>query len=434
MNPAAAPSAALSPAMRASQLAAFLVPGVALSLPSGYSVGAAALALSSLIFVRQWWGRSWDRRALVLACMLATMAVMWTMSFDDWHLRSRSDQFVKYALAITGLGFLQAFAPRVRPLGWGMLAGALGAGLVAVYQMGWTDAHRANGFTNAIQFSGIALVLALACCFGVLLLWRSLVAWQRALGLVCSLFGLLAVILSDTRGSWIVLPFVLLIGALLLWRCGLRKPVGLGLLAAVLGIGGLVSFKGGEMAQRYHTAVHEVQSYEVQDRDAAETSVGQRLAHWNLAWHMGLDQPLTGWGLQGYIAEKARRVQAGEASASVLPYDHAHNELLDMFAKRGLVGVALLLAFYAVPLLIFWPTRKRMAQCAGAPMDRQILYLRMLGITVPLCYMGFGLTQVFFAHNSGHMFYVYMLVLLLGALIGRERALLALYPTHQASR
>ena len=39
---------------------------------------------------------------------------------------------------------------------------------------------------------------------------------------------------------------------------------------------------GGEMAQRYHTAVHEVQSYEVQDRDAAETSVGQRLAHWGV--------------------------------------------------------------------------------------------------------------------------------------------------------
>ena len=427
MSLAAAAPVAPSPAMRASQLATFLVPGVALTLPSGYSFGAAVLALASLIFVRQWWGRSWDRRALAWALMLAIMAVMWTMSFDDWHTRSRSDQFIKYAFAITGLGFLQTCAPRVRPLGWGMLAGALGAGLVAVYQMGWTDAHRANGFTNAIQFSGIALVLALACCFGVLLLWRSLAAWQRALGLVCSLFGLLAVILSDTRGSWIVLPFVLLIGAVLLWRCGLRKPVGMGLLAAVLGIGGLVSFKGGEMAERYHTAVHEVQSYEVQDRDAAETSVGQRLAHWHLAWHMGLDKPLTGWGLKGYIAEKARRVEAGEASASVLPYDHAHNELLDMFAKRGLVGVALLLAFYAVPLLIFWPTHKRMAQCPGAPMDRQILYLRMLGIMVPLCYMGFGLTQVFFAHNSGHLFYVYLLVLLLGALIGRERALLALH-------
>ncbi|MNT43125.1 hypothetical protein D3C72_1795810 [compost metagenome] len=116
-------------------------------------------------------------------------------------------------------------------------------------------------------------------------------------------------------------------------------------------------------------------------------------------------------------------MQAGRASASVLGYDHAHNEVLDMFAKRGLIGVALLLVFYAVPLAIFWPTRRRMAQCPGTPMDRQILYLRMLGTMVPLCYMGFGLTQVFFAHNSGHMFYVYMLVVLLGALIGRERAL-----------
>ena len=421
-RPAAVPPAPTL-ALRASQLAAFLVPGVALSVPSGYSVGAAALALAALVFVRQWWGQPWDRRAVVLGGLIAVMGVLWSLSFDGWSLKPRNDQFYKYLLAIAGLGFLQLYAPKVRPLGWGMLAGALGAGLVAAWQMGWTNAHRANGFTNAIQFSGLALILALGCCFGVLLLWRSLAAWQRALGLVCSLFGLLAVVLSDTRGSWIVLPVVLLVGALMLWRCGLRKPVGLGLVAAVIGIGALVAVKGAEMAQRYHTAVTEVEQYQEQHQGAAQTSVGQRLAHWQLAWEMGRDKPLTGWGLKGYIDEKERRVQAGRASASVLGYDHAHNEVLDMFAKRGLIGVALLLVFYAVPLAIFWPTRRRMAQCPGTPMDRQILYLRMLGTMVPLCYMGFGLTQVFFAHNSGHMFYVYMLVVLLGALIGRERAL-----------
>ena len=193
--------------------------------------------------------------------------------------------------------------------------------------------------------------------------------------------------------------------------------------AEIIGIGGLVAIKGGEMAQRYSTAVAEVEQYQEQHQGAAQTSVGQRLAHWQLAWEMGRDKPLTGWGLQGYIDEKERRVQAGRASTSVLGYDHAHNEVLDMFAKRGLIGVALLLVFYAVPLAIFWPSQRRMAKCPGTPMDRQILYLRMLGTMVPLCYMGFGLTQVFFAHNSGHMFYVYMLVVLLGALIGRERAL-----------
>ena len=416
MTPAGASLAA-----RASQWGAFLVPGVALSLPSGYSVGACVLAIAALVFVRRWWGKPWDARALWLGGVMAAMAVLWAMSFDGWAFTPRSDQFYKYLLAIASLGFLQMAVPKVRPIGWGMLAGALGAGLVAVYQTGFTAAERANGFTNAIQFSGIALVLALGCCFGVLLLWRSLAAWQRVLGLVCCLFGLFAVILSDTRGSWIVLPAVLLVGAVQLWRCGLRRPVGLGIVAAVIGVGSLVAAKGPEMAQRYHSAVQDITLY--QEQGVVTTSVGQRLAHWQLAWQMGRDKPLTGWGLRGYEQEKARRVAAGQADAFVLQFSHAHNELVDMFAKRGLVGVALLLAFYLVPLALFWPTPQRMARCPGQAMDRQILYLRMLGITVPLCYIGFGLTQVFFAHNSGHMFYTFMLVVLLAALIGRERAL-----------
>ncbi len=419
-----APHAALpepSLALRASQLAAFLVPGVALTVPSGYSAGAVVLALSALIFGRQWWSQPWDRRAVWLGATLAGMAVLWSLSFDGWALASRNDQFYKYFLAIAGLGFWQAFAPKVRPLGWGMLAGALGAGLVAVYQTGFTPGLRASGFTNAIQFSGIALILALGCSFGVLLLWRSLAVWQRWLGLLCSLFGLVAVVLSDTRGSWVVLPAVLLVGAAQLWRCGLRKPVMLGLVAAVIGVGGLVGFKGADMAQRYQTAVDEVVQYH--HTGAAKTSVGQRLAHWKLAWQMGLDSPITGWGMRGYDLEKERRVLAGQSDTFVLEFSHAHNELFDMFAKRGLIGVMLLLAFYLVPLAIFWPTHRRMVQCPGQPMDRQILYLRTLGTMVPLCYMGFGLTQVFFAHNSGHMFYTFMLVLLLAALIGRERAL-----------
>ncbi|MEG0973488.1 MAG: O-antigen ligase family protein [Comamonas sp.] len=421
MRPVAASAAAPSLALRVSQLVAFLVPGLALSVSSGYSIGATVLALAALIFMRQWWRERWDSRAVWLGGILAAMGLLWALSFDGWSLTSGSDQLLKYLLAALGLGFLQRFAPKVRPLGWGMLAGALGAGLVAVYQTGWQQMHRATGFTNAIQFSGIALVLALGCCFGVLLLWRSLAAWQRLLGLVCCLFGLLAVVLSDTRGSWIVLPVVLIVGAVQLWRCGLRKPVSMGLVAAVIGVGSLVALKGPEMAERYHTAVQEVTLY--QEQGQAHTSVGQRLAHWRLAWQMGLDKPVLGWGVRGYETEKARRVQAGQADAFVQQFSHAHNELMDMFAKRGLLGVVLLLAFYLVPLAIFWPTRRRMQRCPGVPMDRQILYLRMLGILLPLCYAGFGVTQVFFAHNSGHMFYTFMLVVLLGALIGREHAL-----------
>ena len=38
-----------------------------------------------------------------------------------------------------------------------------------------------------------------------------------------------------------------------------------------------------------------------------------------------------------------------------------------------------------------------------------------------MAYMGFGLTQVFFSHNSGNLFYLFMLALLHGALLELAR-------------
>ena len=85
------------------------------------------LAIAALVFVRRWWGKPWDARALWLGGVMAAMAVLWAMSFDGWAFTPRSDQFYKYLLAIASLGFLQVAVPKVRPIGWGMLAGALGA-------------------------------------------------------------------------------------------------------------------------------------------------------------------------------------------------------------------------------------------------------------------------------------------------------------------
>ena len=151
------------------------------------------------------------------------------------------------------------------------------------------------------------------------------------------------------------------------------------------------------------------------------TVLGQRLAHWGLAWRMGLDRPWTGWGRYGYEAEKQRRVDAGETHPIVLQFSHAHNELLDIFAKRGIPGVVVLLIFYGVPLVLFWPTRRRVFPGAAGVLDAEGLCLRMIGVLLPVSYMGFGTTQVFLGHNSGTMFYLFMGMLVLAILQGRER-------------
>jgi O-antigen ligase len=171
-----------------------------------------------------------------------------------------------------------------------------------------------------------------------------------------------------------------------------------------------------QLEQRMDWAVSEVAGY--RNSGDADTSIGQRLDHWQLAWAMGCDRPLLGWGNAGYAAEKARRVAAGQASAAVLEFSHAHNEVLDQFAKRGLIGVAGLSALYLVPLALFWP-RRRVLGAAGPARDDEIC-LRLMGVTFVVAHIGFGLTQVFFAHYNGVMIYIGMVILIFAGLQAKK--------------
>lgn len=184
--------------------------------------------------------------------------------------------------------------------------------------------------------------------------------WQRVGWVVCILLGFEGSLLSESRGGWLVLPLALPVCAWLQARCGQRRLAMVGAALILAGMAGLMALKAHDVRSRVDEARQEITQYE--SKGDAASSVGQRLAHWKLAWSMGLDRPLTGWGRYGYEAEKQRRVAAGQAHPFVLRFSHAHNEVLDIFAKRGLPGVAVLLLFYAVPLALFWPTRQRVCR------------------------------------------------------------------------
>ena len=85
----------------------------------------------------------------------------------------------------------------------------------------------------------------------------------------------------------------------------------------------------------------------------------------------------------------------------------------------GTAILVLLLLFYAVPAIIFWPTRKRLNR-VPEEMRPKALALRTTATLLPLAYFGFGWTQVFFAHNSGNMFYIFGLAVLWGGICGLQ--------------
>jgi O-antigen ligase len=63
------------------------------------------------------------------------------------------------------------------------------------------------------------------------------------------------------------------------------------------------------------------------------------VAFWRQAWADGLEQPWVGVGQLGYEQRQRAAVAQGAMPALAVRYNHAHNEWLDMFAKRGLLGV-----------------------------------------------------------------------------------------------
>ncbi|MNV85944.1 hypothetical protein D3C71_1799340 [compost metagenome] len=91
--------------------------------------------------------------------------------------------------------------------------------------------------------------------------------------------------------------------------------------------------------------------------------------------------------------------------------------------KLGVLGVLLQAALYASVLALFWPSAQRLQRFANQPERwRNVLALRMSGALLPLMYFSFGLTQHFFVHNSGIVFYVFCVVILWSALRAQENA------------
>jgi len=398
-------------------LAAFLMGGIALWLPSGYGWGPACLLLCALLCARGWWGQRLDAATARLGLLIAVMGVLWGIDTGPQPGIVSFETTLKYLAALPCLYFVAAAPLRPGALWSGLAVGGIGSGALALAQRYGKHLERAQGWTNAVQYGDLSLLLGLMALSALVVLWPVCTPRRRlALG-AGGLLGLLGSLLSQTRGGWLALALVVPVLIVALARRGYAAQAGklaLALVAAVLLALPLVHT---DLKTRLTLIDTEVHAYDAH-RDA-DTSIGQRLEHWRLAARMGADRPLLGWG-RVYEAEKARRVAAGQADPVVLAFDHAHNELLDMFARRGLLGVLLLLLYLLAPLALFWPTpaRIRSGPNPDDPPDLTRLALCLTGIQLPLAYIGFGLTQVFFAHNSGHLFYLFMLVILRGALSG----------------
>ncbi|MGP9571123.1 O-antigen ligase [Halomonas sp. JB37] len=396
-------------------VAVFLFGAIALVIPSGYSVGAVLLLLGGLglLFTmrvpRFSKGDAWIVGA-VLAYALVALAEVW---WDGQGSRGL-DKPSRFILAIPALWWVLRFPPRRAFLWSGLAVGAIAAGSWAGWQKLFEGVDRAQGYTYVIQFGNLSMLLGVMCLAGLgwATVQRHRHVWVCFL-MLGALAGILGSLFSGSRGGWVGFPIVLLV----LYRAygrNLSVRLKTAVVAAVI-VGAIVVYAVPQIGVqgRVHEAFNDVSLYI--SGENRTTSVGARFEMWRGAAHLIQEKPLLGWGYNGYKNEMLALSDQGFISREIGEYGHAHNEFIDAFAKRGLLGLAVLIALYLIPLRLF-----SKGLTANDLSDRA---LATAGVLLPVTYIDFGLSQVFMTHNSGVMIYAFLLAILWGIHSGRLRRL-----------
>ncbi|MWJ27644.1 ligase [Halomonas sp. ZH2S] len=392
-------------------LAVFLLSAIALIVPSGYSLGAVMLLLGSVVLLVKRPALGLSRQDwLVMAALAAYAAIGMLEAWWDGQGTSGIDKPVRFLLAVPAMLLVMAYPPRLSWMWSGLAVGAIGAGSWAGWQKLAEEAMRATGHTYVIQFGNLSMLLGILCLAG--LGWAVVQPHRRAwvaLLLVGAVAGMLGSMFSGSRGGWIGLPFVLLV---LYKGFGRQLPgtVKVGALLVVV-IGGLLVYLLPQtgVQLRVQEAFNDVELYVSGENPA--TSVGARFEMWKGAYHLIQEKPLTGWGDNGYQQGMQALANEGVVDQVVTHYGHAHNEFIDAFAKRGVIGLAVLLALYLVPMRLF--ARHMTAE------NLELRSLAVAGVLLSVAYIDFGLSQAFLAHNSGVMMFAFLLAVLWGSFSSR---------------
>ncbi|MHC9034515.1 O-antigen ligase family protein [Cobetia marina] len=398
----------------------FLFGLLSLVVPSGYSIGPALLVLLS------GYGLLREPRTLlhgpgkedvtvigVMAGLAALLLVNILLQGDAWQTAGVP---IRLLLAVPVLLLVLSCPPSLGAMWGGLILGSVLTGSWAMWQKLVWGVHRAGGFTNTINFGDICMLMGLICLAG--LGWAMSLAgarrryWILAL-LVGGAFGIIGSLMSGTRGGWIGFPFA----AWVLYRSYgeviSRRVLRMGVFMCAGVIALMVITPATGIQQRVEAGVSDVTKY-VEDRNAG-TSAGARLEMWRGAFMMIAEQPWLGRGETGYAEARDAMIERGELSRHVKPYEHPHNEFLDAWVKRGILGLLALLALYLVPLRLFYRR-----------LDSNDLTLRSLavaGVLLPLTFLDFGMTWVMFSQASGVMVFAFWLAIVWGTLRAHERRL-----------
>jgi ADP-heptose:LPS heptosyltransferase/O-antigen ligase len=405
-----APSGAGRAARVLANVVAFSLPALVLTSANGMSVMQLPILLALVVLGRQG----------MFAFYAAHRRALWPigLGFGGYFLVSLLRFLVfgdglhaldgpsRMLFALSCIGFVGYLRPRIRWFWFGLCFGAIGAAVVAINESIVSGTERVAGFTHhPISFGDLAVAMGVLALCSQSEFRRGRWAPLPIIALLC---GLVATVLSGSRGAWLGL----LLSAVPMFSYGARVhgrrfAYAFALALALGAVAYFVPVSGIE--RRLGDAVVELRRYGADG--AGTSSIGIRLELWKASLMMIAEHPWLGVGRDGFAAALHALVDQGRMRPSLaLLYSSSHNDVLHVLATGGLLDLVFLLLMYVAPLRFFMGALKGERQGPA-----------LAGIALVVAFIGFGLTDVMFWLMIPKVFYAMMVCTLIGfCLIGDD--------------
>lgn len=371
------------------------------------SVASASLAIFfilSLFYIRKWpelW-RSLTPGEQLLLVGLALYAFSGLISYynvgDVREYVKHAGRYVRFLLIVPV--YLLLTNSNLRLFRY-LLAGAIVAGplclSLAFIYISNNPGMPAKWYYHHITFGDAAMLNAVFLSVVLLTLkTSSIMKAAMAFSIACALY---ASILSQARGAWVALPFC---GALLLYLTVKHNKLKIKIILPVLFLSVVViavSPVGNIMESRIKEAVQEVDSFVSGER--FDSSVGGRLAMWDIAIDVWQEHPIIGTGLGDFDQEIESR-QAQGIYENIEVHDSTHNIYFQALATTGTVGfLVLCFALVIQPFRVFYQASSEKLTPAS-----------LGGLMLIVAYAVFGLTESWILRSPVVAIYLIYLVTL----------------------
>ena len=377
-----------------------------LNIKNGYNIAPALLAVLGLGYciygvIKKWqWSLSKEDKMLIYSYLFYFATFVISFVVHQGKIREL-DNPSRVLLFIPVLLLLLHIPPRLNMVLYAIPLGSMIAGITAIYDK--LVLHSEMAFSSRImhiQGGDISMSLGMFSFAIGFYFFQKTQLKLTALCILAALFGILGSILSTARGGWPALP-ILLIALLWIYRRNLSKTFFITLIGLfTLAIIGITQMPNNQISERFAAAQDDIQQYLEQGNGS--TSVGARFDMWQSVFIMVQEKPILGWGTQGAPQKRHQLAEQGVISQYAGQFTHAHNQYLDDLSKRGIVGLVAFLGIFVIPL------RRFMQGLKSDSAETKLI--ATLGILHVLAVMIYCLSQSFFTHNSGNLFYFFLMI------------------------